>query len=175
MTASATPSIPPGFRPLKKMARNPFIERNGPMYGRIEKGRFTMGFRVEEEHCNPAGHCHGGMLMTLADMLLIIGSNVEKRLDQYLVTVNLSCDFIAGAPRGVWLNGTVQVLRVTRNLVFSQGLFVIANEAAEGAEADPAAAGEQTIVLRASAILKPAGARVPNADKRGDFEGGSTP
>jgi uncharacterized protein (TIGR00369 family) len=48
----------------------PFIRHNGPLYARLLDGRLELGFRVEERHTNPLKICHGGMLATLADMLL---------------------------------------------------------------------------------------------------------
>ena len=129
------PAIPSGFIALPL---NLFLEVNGPLYGRMQDGRFTLGFRVEERHCNPRRVCHGGMLMTLADMLMAIGANLEKKLHRFLPTIKLEADFLAPAEIGDWLEGRCEVLKVTRNLVFAQGLI---------------AAGEK-IVLRTSGIMR---------------------
>jgi uncharacterized protein (TIGR00369 family) len=129
------PAIPAGFVELPSTG---FVQVNGPLYGRMERGRFTLGFRVEERHCNPWGICHGGMLMTLADMTLALGANLQERLHRFLPTVKLEGDFVAPAPRGAWLEGRCEVLRVTSNLVFAQGGISTAGMA----------------VLRASAIMK---------------------
>jgi uncharacterized protein (TIGR00369 family) len=131
---------PAGFRRLE-VEPNPFLELVGPLYGRLEGGEFTLGFRVERDHCNPAGTCHGGMMMTLADMVLILGSNFQADLQRYLNTVSATCDFLGPAPEGSWLEGRAQVLRVTRSLVFAQATL----------------AREGSIVLRTSGILKPVG------------------
>ena len=104
--------------------------------------RLCLGLRVERRHCNPGGSCHGGMLSTLADMLLVLGAGAQTGLSRYMLTVNLSCDFIAPAMEGSWIEGRLQVLRSTRNLVFCQG-----NLQADGA-----------LVLRLSGIAKPSGA-----------------
>ncbi len=129
------PTVPPGFI---EIPMTQFLAVNGPLYGRMREGRFTLGFRVEERHCNPRGVCHGGMLMTLADMLLAIGANLEKKLQRFLPTIKLEADFIAPAELGDWIEGTCEVLRVTRNLVFAQGLLAV---------------GEK-IVLRTSAVMR---------------------
>ena len=99
-----------------------FIDVTGPLYGRMMGGRFALGLRVRDRHCNAAGVCHGGMLATFADMLLAMGSNLQAELSSFLLTVNLTCDFLGTVPAGVWLEGHVDVLRITRTLVFSQGL-----------------------------------------------------
>ncbi|HMN82707.1 MAG TPA: PaaI family thioesterase [Burkholderiaceae bacterium] len=117
--------IPEGFRRLH-LPTNPFIEMCGPLYGRItDDGQFVMGLLVQKQHCNPGGMCHGGMMMTLADMTMLLGTNVQTGLNRYLLTVNLTTDFLAPAPLGSWIEGRVQVLRRTRNLVFSQGVLSV--------------------------------------------------
>ena len=134
------PPMPEGFHELA-LGPNPFLNVNGPLYGRYQDGRFTLGLRVEKRHCNPAGMCHGGMLLTFSDMTLIICSNVQSDLRRYMTTVNLSADFIRGVPEGSWLEGHTEVLRVTRNLVFTQAIL-----SAEG-----------EVAARVSGILKPTG------------------
>lgn len=137
---TGAPRIPDGFRQVK-LVPNPFLEMVGPLYGRLEGDDFVLGFIVESKHCNPAAMCHGGMLMTLADMLLILCSNVQARLGRYLTTVSVTNDFLAPAPQGSWLEGRGQVLRVTKTLVFTQATLNL-----DGA-----------VVMRTSGILKPVG------------------
>jgi uncharacterized protein (TIGR00369 family) len=44
-----------------------FAERLGARPGRAEDGRATVTFEAAEEHLNPAGTLHGGVLATLVD------------------------------------------------------------------------------------------------------------
>jgi uncharacterized protein (TIGR00369 family) len=113
----------PGFKPIRLLPQGSFSDVNGPLWRRIEDGKLTVGFRVEARHCNPMGNCHGGMMMTFADMLLGIGSNFAERLGRFLPTVNMTSDFLAPAPLGSWVEGRAEVLRVTRNLVFAQAVI----------------------------------------------------
>lgn len=113
-------TVPPGFI---EIPAEHFVSINGPLYGRVTDGRFVLGFRVEERHCNPRRQCHGGMLMTLADMTAGIGVNVQEKLHRFLPTIKLEGDFIAVAGIGDWLEGTCEVLRTTRNLVFANVLI----------------------------------------------------
>jgi acyl-coenzyme A thioesterase PaaI-like protein len=114
-------SIPEGFAPFK-LAMG-FISANGPLYGRWDGTHLLMGFRVEERHCNPGGVAHGGMLATFADMLLPIASRFQGKTDMgFLPTVNLACDFLAPAPKGAWVEGRADIARMTRGLLFAQGL-----------------------------------------------------
>lgn len=119
---SANLKIPDGFRKIS-FGRNPFIEVNGPLYAKITDEKFIIGLRIEPRHCNPTDRCHGGMLLTICDMVLAIGSNFQAKLQHFLPTVNLTCDFLAPAPLGAWIEGRVEVLRTTRNLVFSQAML----------------------------------------------------
>jgi uncharacterized protein (TIGR00369 family) len=152
--AQPDPAVPAGFVPMR-MPTNPFIDGIGPLYGRLEDERFVLGIRIERRHCNPGGTCHGGMIMTLSDMLLLMGSNIEGGVNRYFTTVNVTCDFIAPAPEGAWVEGRMQVLRVARSLVFSQGLFTTGD----------------TVVARCSGILKPVSDPDPRHDGRRYFTG----
>jgi uncharacterized protein (TIGR00369 family) len=125
-----TPELPAGFRPLPSMGG--FMAANGPLYVRHEGELVQLGFRVEARHVNPMGNCHGGMLATFCDMLLPL--SVHRKSPEvgmrFLPTINLQLDYLAPAPLGAWMQGEVQVLRVTRTMVFAQGLVT-----ADGANA----------------------------------------
>jgi uncharacterized protein (TIGR00369 family) len=120
--SGAQDAIPEGFRALP--IGGEFIGINGPLYARRAGEIVQVGFRVEKRHTNPLGNCHGGMMASYCDMLLPVAihrqsSEVGKRI---LLTINLQIDYLAAAPAGAWVQGEAQVLRVTRALVFAQGL-----------------------------------------------------
>ncbi len=113
--------IPAGFAPFR-LAMG-FLEGNGPLYGKWAENRIHLGFRVEMRHCNPGKVAHGGMLATFADMLLPIAARFQSGTDMgFLPTINLTCDYLAPAPLGSWVEGRADVVRATRNLLFAQGL-----------------------------------------------------
>lgn len=120
--APETADVPAGFKPFR--SQRGFIGVNGPLFLRRDGDQFRLGFRVEPRHCNPMGNCHGGMLATFADMLLPIGAItlVKELHHRFLPTVSLQLDFIAPARLGDWVEGEMQVLRTTRQMVFAQGL-----------------------------------------------------
>jgi uncharacterized protein (TIGR00369 family) len=135
--------IPAGFVPLK-LGSNPFVNSVGPLYGHREEGlagRLVMGIRVEPRHCSPSGFAHGGMLMTMADMLVVLGSSIQTGVNRFMTTVSLSADFMAAVPQGAWLEGRLDVLKTTRSLVFCHGLYSVDGQA----------------VLRLDGIVKPIG------------------
>lgn len=122
--------IPDGFAPLQ--TGGGFVAANGPLYLAQQGATIRLGFRVEPRHCNPMGVCHGGMLATFADMLLpVIGIRSTPELaGRFLPTVSLQVDYMAPAPLGAWVQGEAQVLRVTRAMVFAQGLITADDVAA---------------------------------------------
>lgn len=137
--------IPAGFRKVE-LPTNAFMNANGPVFVRMEGEQLVLGFRIEERHCNSNRMCHGGMLLTLADLILTIGVNVQAKLSRFLPTVSVTCDFIGTAPLGAWVEARVSVLRTTRNLSFAQGLLTLEDGTAVarisgimkvGKEADP--------------------------------------
>ena len=118
-----TANLLPGFKPI--VAGGPFIEANGPLYlKRGADGGVHLGLRVEQRHCNPLGNLHGGMMASFCDMLLPLAAfrNTPAGERRFLLTVNLQIDYLAGAPLGCWLQGTAEVLRSTRTLVFMRGV-----------------------------------------------------
>jgi uncharacterized protein (TIGR00369 family) len=136
--SAASEDAPLGFSPWPALPG--FVQINGPLYQRTESGVYQLGFRVEARHCNPMQICHGGMMATFCDMLLPLGVHALSAgvRGRFLPTVSLQIDYLSPAPLGAWVQGEAQLLRVTRTMVFAQGLVM--------ADAVPAA--------RVSGILK---------------------
>ena len=114
-------NVPEGFARLRLPASG-YLEATGPFYARRDAGRFVLGLRVEARHCNAAGACHGGMIATICDVLLTVGGNVQSGQSRFLPTISITCDYLAPAPAGAWLEGRLEVLRVTRGLMFAAGI-----------------------------------------------------
>ncbi len=95
-----------------------------------------------------------------ADIMLSTAAQYQTDIPrQFLPTISLQMDFIAAAPLGSWVQGRADILRVTRNLVFSQGLV----------EADG------TLVLRASGVFRRGPLLPESARRRGDSPAGHCP
>lgn len=108
-----------------------------PIYLRLaDSGGVDLGFRIEVSHCNPRGHCHGGVWATMADVLM--GLNVGLLSGMGGPTVSLSIDFVGAAHAGQWIEGSARMVRQTPRLGFADCLFT--------ADGEPA--------LRASAIFR---------------------
>lgn len=121
-TTANTIAIPAGFAPLK--AGGHYIQNNGPLYVLHQGDVVKFGFRVEPRHTNPMGNLHGGMMATFCDMLLPLSVHRknDKVANHFLPTISLQIDYLAPAPLGAWVEGEAEALRITRSLVFAQGL-----------------------------------------------------
>ncbi|MBS0517202.1 MAG: PaaI family thioesterase [Proteobacteria bacterium] len=124
-----------------------FNSHIGNLYARRgEKGtrdEFVLGFRVRPHMCNPAGGLHGGMMMTVADLVGTMGAGALAGVRKFLPTVNMTFDFVAPARVDDWVEGRAELVRVTRSLIFSNIYLTVGDEK----------------ILRASAIAK-----IPSGD-----------
>src|SRR6185369_1682625 len=109
--------------------------RRGPKGTRDE---FVLGFRVRQHLCNPAGGLHGGVMMTIADLVGTMGGGTLVGLRKFLPTVSMTFDFVSPARLGDWVEGRAEVVRQTRSLLFTDIALTV---------------GDQRI-LRASQIAK---------------------
>jgi len=81
----------------------------GPVYStRDEANNEIMAFRVEEHHANGMNNCHGGMLMSFADMAW--GRVISNQREIGWVTVRLTTDFLSGAQMGDWVEGGSEIV-----------------------------------------------------------------
>lgn len=99
MVAAANP--PPGFEAI--VSNSAFAWENGPIFERCDAEGRVRGFRVAERHINAGGICHGGMMMTFADILL--ATAVMDVAAPPFVTVRMTTDFIDAARLGEWVQG----------------------------------------------------------------------
>lgn len=100
-----------------------------PLYRRDDAdNHVTLGFFVQQHHCNPRGDCHGGTWATLADLQL--GINVGAMINRSGPTVTLSLDYLGAAKVGQWIEGRTRLLRATPKLAFLDGTFTADGELA---------------------------------------------
>lgn len=137
MSSQSLPPAPEGFIPLPFFGFSALV---GPLLWRIGPKGFELGFRVTPDQCNGMLSVHGGMIATLMDMQLALGAraNDVRVTDHYLPTISLQLDYLSGAASGAWVYGQTEVLKITRRMVFVQGL----------------ARTEGEVIARASAVLK---------------------
>lgn len=81
---------------------------NGGTYGRLT---------LQPHHLHAVGICHGGVLMTMADMVMGVCCNAGFS-GQASVTIQLESQFVASATAGETLLGRAMATRRTKSLVF---------------------------------------------------------
>lgn len=101
-----------------------FTEHAGPLYVRGGEGARQLGFRVEPHMCNPAGICHGGMLMTVMDVGLafILHNAMGKHV--FTPSVSFNFDFVSPGLKGDFLICEGECTRYTKNTGFVTGRLV---------------------------------------------------
>src|SRR5712691_6351452 len=134
--------IPEGFRKLD--VADEFVGLIGPLWFKAEGETLRVGLPLEPRHGNPMGWAHGGLLVTLADMVMGAGSGHATGIRWPHPTISLSTEFVRGARLGQWLEGTARIARRTLNFCFCSCDLVCGGE----------------IVLVASGVFK-----VPDVDK----------
>lgn len=117
LTAAQTGNAPEGYT-LLDWTRG-FGRQIGPLYERMTGDNAVLGFRVEEHHTNGMANCHGGMLMTFADMAW--GRIISIRKSHYWVTVRLICDFLSGARLGEFVEGSAELQQEEDDLYTVRG------------------------------------------------------
>jgi acyl-coenzyme A thioesterase PaaI-like protein len=105
-TAPTAAVIPEGYELLDW--RRGFGRQVGPLFERLDYDGSALGFRVEKHHTNGMANCHGGMLMTFADMAW--GRAVSIARSHYWVTVRLTCDFLSPAHLGDFVEGAGELV-----------------------------------------------------------------
>lgn len=111
---------PPRFVAMPKL--NNFNDTIAPVYLRLDKGGITAGLRVEEQHMNSMGMCHGAVYMALMDVALAL--NICHAVGKFFgtPTINITLDYLTAAKLGTWMEVETQVLKTTRNFGFAQAL-----------------------------------------------------
>ncbi len=116
MTATGAP-VPAGFTRVKR--RSPFLDLIGALHLREDGGQPVYGLRILPAHANNRGGVHGGLLMTIADLVLGYTTAFASDPPLRLTTTSLSIDFVSAAQVGDWLEGRAEIIRTGRTLAFA--------------------------------------------------------
>jgi uncharacterized protein (TIGR00369 family) len=125
----APPRPPPGFRVIGGLEG--LIADNGPIFARREEdGSIVFGCRIMPNMCNPMGVAHGGWVATLSDVSLPLTARltIPELEGNFLLTVNLSVDYLQGAKLGDWVECRARVLKRTKRMAFIDGLMSVDGE-----------------------------------------------
>lgn len=110
------PDLPEGNAAFERSS--PFLDAVGPLFQKIEGSSLLLGLRIEERHCNRCGYAHGGLLVTLAD--LVLGYNLVRVSGRGGgTTVNLTTDFAGSARVGDWVEARADVQKAKGSVAFA--------------------------------------------------------
>ena len=121
MTGAGKEAVPDGFVRLPEGLG--FTDTLQPSYRRVEGDAVCFGLVVEPQHSNSLGICHGGALMTLADITAASGVNLARGKKSGSPTVNLALDFISSARLGEWIEANVEQVSLKRRFGFCNGVI----------------------------------------------------
>ncbi len=100
-----------------------FTQHIGPIYIRDlpEQGGHQLGFEVQPHMCNPAGICHGGMLMSVMDVGLAFILHNHLGQPSFTPSVSFNFDFLAPGQLGDFLICEGTCTRATKSTGFVTG------------------------------------------------------
>ena len=114
-------AVPAGYEQLPTGLG--FTDTLQPLYRRIDGDEVSLGLVVQKQHGNSMGICHGGVLMTLADVGAASGVNHARGIAAGSPTINMGLDFIASAKVGEWIQVDIQNVSVKRRFGFCSGVI----------------------------------------------------
>jgi len=108
--------IPAGFKQAPEMGG--YNDTIQPFYYAKDNNEFRMGLTVQSQHCNGAGLCHGGALVTFVDNVLAMGLSHHLGVLAFRPTINLTTDFVGAAKLGQWIESSIDFVHTTASLGF---------------------------------------------------------
>jgi len=115
-------AVPEGFESLPEGLG--FTDSLSPCYSGMRDDELRFGLVVQTQHANSMGICHGGALMTLADIAAASWANLERDVMGGAPTINLSMDFVSAGRQGQWLEARCEGVTIKRLFGFSRGVIV---------------------------------------------------
>lgn len=111
--------VPEGFEQLGEGLG--FSDSLQPFYRCIRDGQARFGLFVRKQHLNLMDICHGGTLMTLADIAAATSIHLERDIAAPSPTITLSFDFMSPGKPGRWLETRADHVQVKRRFGFCSG------------------------------------------------------
>lgn len=89
----------------------------------LRKDGDAFTFEIAEHHLNGDERLHGGMMMTLASIVLgeVAKQTVAERQGAKVRPLSLNCDFVSAGEKGDVVEGRAEVTRATRTVLFISG------------------------------------------------------
>ncbi|MEQ8266619.1 MAG: PaaI family thioesterase [Parvibaculum sp.] len=96
----------------------------GPVLRAQGDGRDVFTFEIAAHHLNGAERLHGGMMMTLAAIVLgqvAKDTAAAKQPGAEVRPLSINCDFVSAGEKGDRVEGRAEVTRATRTVLFISG------------------------------------------------------
>ena len=77
--------------------------------------------QITEAHCNAVGGMHGGAMATFMDGQAFVYQDRASR-DPHTPTISLHVDYLAPPMVGDWLVASVDLVKTTRTMIFTQAI-----------------------------------------------------
>ena len=81
------------------------------------------GLRVEKNHTNPMGICHGAVYMAMFDFSLAGKICFEIGKFTGTPTININIDYLASSKSGEWIYTETECLKLTNTMGFAKGII----------------------------------------------------
>ena len=97
---------------------DPFENNAGPFYYRSDTtDGILFAMIAEKRHCNSHGIVHGGLMMTMADLTMVVTARWGTDIRQF-VTVSMNTDFVNAGQLGDMIYCRAELVRRTGSLAF---------------------------------------------------------
>ena len=106
--------------PWRDIRASGFNAHVGPIrFARIDPSTWRSQLVIADKHLNVGGVCHGGVLLTLADVTMG-AATFEATDSQPCATIQLDGHFVAAAKPGQTLDATARQVRAVSGLSFME-------------------------------------------------------
>ena len=115
---------------------DPYENRAGPCFWKNESDTQKFALLAETRHCNRHEIVHGGLMMTMIDLAMVVAA--KETWEEQLVTVSLNSEFIDAGRAGEIVEAEGELIHRTGSMAFVRGRVYV----------------EKRTLLTSSAVLK---------------------
>ena len=92
----------------------------GPFFWKeLDDGTQHFVLKAEAQHCNRHEIVHGGLMMTMIDLAMVVAA--KEHSEEQVVTVSLNSEFIDAGHEGELLEARGELIRRTGSMAFVRG------------------------------------------------------
>lgn len=104
--------------------------RFGPLWYKKESAtHLLLAFLCADDHLNHFGICHGGAVATFCDLSALSAQYHVGATRVVAPTVTLATDYLHPITRGDWVEARTEIVKETRNMIFTLMTGYVGDEA----------------------------------------------